>query len=267
MIIRKVSLEFGGKLTPINKNKIKGIALHHMAHPTWTIEQVHNYHRYSNKWLGIGYNYWIGLDGIIYEARGMHIGGHVRNQGSELIGIGFQGDFQKNNNMTDEQVRSAIELIQWLLPQFPQLSVKDVGGHKDFVATLCPGKYFRMAEIKKGLEVKTIEVPPVARQLYRVRKSWQDARSQLGAFAVLKNAKRLADTNPGYSVFDNRGVSIYPLVTENSHDIYTVVRGDTLWGIAQSNLGSGIRWKEIYDLNNLSSTILQIGQKLKLPQK
>lgn len=30
---------------------------------------------------------------------------------------------------------------------------------------------------------------------------------------------------------------------------YTVLSGDTLWGIAQKTLGSGGRWKEIYNLN------------------
>lgn len=30
---------------------------------------------------------------------------------------------------------------------------------------------------------------------------------------------------------------------------YTVVKGDTLWGIAKTHLGSGARWTEIYELN------------------
>ncbi len=33
---------------------------------------------------------------------------------------------------------------------------------------------------------------------YRVRKSWEDASSQIGAFKILKNAKACADKNPGY---------------------------------------------------------------------
>lgn len=45
--------------------------------------------------------------------------------------------------------------------------------------------------------------------LYRVRKSWADASSQLGAFSVLDNAKALADANPGYSVFDSTGAAVY----------------------------------------------------------
>lgn len=45
--------------------------------------------------------------------------------------------------------------------------------------------------------------------LYRVRKSWADAASQLGAFADPDNAKALADQNPGYTVFDAAGNAVY----------------------------------------------------------
>ena len=48
-----------------------------------------------------------------------------------------------------------------------------------------------------------------AKQIYRVRKSWSDATSQKGAFSDLNNAKKCADQNKGYSVFDGNGNSIY----------------------------------------------------------
>ena len=44
---------------------------------------------------------------------------------------------------------------------------------------------------------------------YRVRKSWGDAASQVGAFKVLENAKACADEHPGTYVFDPDGVKIY----------------------------------------------------------
>lgn len=40
---------------------------------------------------------------------------------------------------------------------------------------------------------------------YRVRKSWDDAKSQLGAYTILANAKAMADKNPGYEVYDWNG--------------------------------------------------------------
>ena len=44
---------------------------------------------------------------------------------------------------------------------------------------------------------------------YRVRKSWADSKTQKGAYKILENAKKCADANPGYSVFDVNGVNIY----------------------------------------------------------
>ena len=44
---------------------------------------------------------------------------------------------------------------------------------------------------------------------YRVRKSWADAKSQKGAYKVLKNAKACANKTEGYSVFDWNGNVVY----------------------------------------------------------
>ena len=51
----------------------------------------------------------------------------------------------------------------------------------------------------------------------------------------------------------------------NSATVYTVKKNDTLWGIASKYYGYGIKWRIIYDYNNLSSTILKVGQKLIIP--
>ena len=46
--------------------------------------------------------------------------------------------------------------------------------------------------------------------MYRVRKSWSDAKSQIGAYKVLDNAKKKVDENSGYKVFDASGNVVYP---------------------------------------------------------
>ena len=48
---------------------------------------------------------------------------------------------------------------------------------------------------------------------------------------------------------------------------YAVRSGDTLWSIAQRELGSGKRYTEIAELNKLASDVLTPGQVLKLPAK
>ena len=45
------------------------------------------------------------------------------------------------------------------------------------------------------------------KQLYRVRKSWADAKSQIGAYSSLESAKKACKA--GYSVFDNSGKAVY----------------------------------------------------------
>ena len=46
-----------------------------------------------------------------------------------------------------------------------------------------------------------------------------------------------------------------------------MVRGDTLWGIAQKYLGNGNRYKEIMELNGLKSSTIYAGQVFKIPAK
>lgn len=45
--------------------------------------------------------------------------------------------------------------------------------------------------------------------LYRVRKSWADAKSQIGAYKNLDNAKKAADKKTGYKVYDDNGKLVY----------------------------------------------------------
>lgn len=47
--------------------------------------------------------------------------------------------------------------------------------------------------------------------------------------------------------------------------VYTVKDGDTLWGLAEEWLGTGLRYPEIMDYNNLKSDALSVGQVLKIP--
>ena len=51
---------------------------------------------------------------------------------------------------------------------------------------------------------------------YRVRKSWEDAASQLGAYTILANAKAMTDKHPGYEVYDWNGRQVYPEVAEGA---------------------------------------------------
>jgi nucleoid-associated protein YgaU len=48
--------------------------------------------------------------------------------------------------------------------------------------------------------------------------------------------------------------------------VYVVKPGDTLWDIAANQLGNGLRYKEIAELNGLNDAdYIYQGQELKLP--
>ena len=53
------------------------------------------------------------------------------------------------------------------------------------------------------------EAPAASNQIYRIRKSWADAASQIGAYSNLEYAK--AACKDGYAVFDAAGKQIWPL--------------------------------------------------------
>lgn len=63
-----------------------------------------------------------------------------------------------------------------------------------------------------------------------------------------------------------RGVECV-ITVKAKYRTHKVVKGDTLYKIAQNYLGDGQRYKEIVSLNKLKSTVIDIGQVLKIPNK
>ena len=93
--------------------------------------------------------------------------------------------------------------------------------HRWFANKSCPGSwmYARMGDLAAKVtaqlgggtsgDTETEYPEKLTEGYYRVRKAWSDSKSQKGAYKILSNAKKCADANPGYSVFDNNGVNIY----------------------------------------------------------
>ena len=88
--------------------------------------------------------------------------------------------------------------------------------HRWFANKSCPGNwmYARMGDLAEkvtaqlggGISGNTETEHPekLTEGYYRVRKTWADSKTQKGAYKILSNAKRCADSNPGYSVFDDK---------------------------------------------------------------
>ncbi len=87
------------------------------------------------------------------------------------------------------------------------------------------------AEFKKKVQSymnsgSSAPATPSAKKIYRVRKTWSDAKSQIGAFSSLENAKKAC--KPSYSVFDSNGKVVYPVKKSVDEIAREVIQGK--WG-------------------------------------
>lgn len=93
-----------------------------------------------------------------------------------------------------------------------------ITAHRWFANKSCPGDwlYARLgdlaAKVTAALGGSTQAPSANDKVWYRVRKTWADAKSQIGAYHSLANAKACADKNAGYYVFDESGKVLYPNV-------------------------------------------------------
>lgn len=140
--------EWGGGLS--SRPATKYIILHHRGGDGDAVS-IHKQHL-RNGWSGIGYHFYVRKDGTIYTGRPVsRIGAHCDGYNSFSVGICFEGNYEKERTMPDAQKKAGQELISYLKELFPYAEVK---GHKSFVSTACPGKYFPLDEIKEGKVMK-----------------------------------------------------------------------------------------------------------------
>lgn len=109
-------------------------------------------------------------------------------------------------------VDRAAELAAMLLNQYGW-DTSHLKRHYDASRKHCPrrildeGLWDNFVKCTASYMKKQGGVAPAAAPLYRVRKTWADSKSQLGAYAVLDNAKN--NCPAGYSVYDEAGKAIY----------------------------------------------------------
>lgn len=109
-------------------------------------------------------------------------------------------------------VDRAAELAAMLLNQYGW-DTSHLKRHYDASRKHCPrrildeGLWDNFVKCTASYMKKQGRVAPAAAPLYRVRKTWADSKSQLGAYAVLDNAKK--NCPAGYSVYDEAGKVIY----------------------------------------------------------
>lgn len=149
MEIIETNLEF----TSLSKRSVTNrIILHHSGVSVLqSIEVIHNYHKNTNKWAGIGYHFYVRKDGSIYRGRPEEmIGAHAYGANSDSIGICAEGNFNEET-MSDIQKNAIKELVAYLKEKY---NITKVQRHSDTIATTCPGKNYPFDDIINGQVIK-----------------------------------------------------------------------------------------------------------------
>lgn len=146
MQIQKANLQFNGTLA--KRGRTDGLLLHHAA-GLGSVESIHNYHKNANKWAGIGYNFYIRLDGSIWEGRGWDkVGAHAgasSGYNGKTIGVCFEGNYSELPSMPVAQFNAGVWLIKEAYKKYGKIPV---WGHREVCATACPGRNFPLDKFK-----------------------------------------------------------------------------------------------------------------------
>ncbi|MGN0478336.1 MAG: N-acetylmuramoyl-L-alanine amidase [Hominenteromicrobium sp.] len=213
------------KISPYSNprdHKIDKITIHHMA-GNLSVESCGNVFSGTRE---ASANYGVGTDGRV----GMYVEEKNRSWASsnrdndmravtiEVANDGGAPDWHVSDKALDKLIALCVDICRRNgIAALHYTGDKDgnLTRHNMFAATGCPGPYLESkfpyiaAEVNKCLNAGTAAEPdePAVKQLYRVRKTWDDVKSQIGAFEVLDNAKAACKT--GYKVFDSSGTVVY----------------------------------------------------------
>ena len=130
------------------RNTTEQIVLHHSGVTVrQSVETIHNYHKNTNGWSGIGYHFYVRTTGEIYRGRPENtVGAHAVGANYNSIGICFEGNFSKEK-MGEKQIKAGQELVAYLKEKY---AISKVVRHRDVDNSECPGNDFPFNEIKNG---------------------------------------------------------------------------------------------------------------------
>ncbi len=154
-----------------------------------------------------------------YDRGAYHVG---VNYGGKLFGIcnnrnsiGVEICVNEGCNY-EKAFQNGVQVVKDLVKRF-NIPADRVVSHYDVCGKNCPSEirkhadWERFKRLIKDVNIEAEEIQPEIQvdQFYRVRKSWLDSKSQIGAYTKLSNAKEAANQNPDYAVYDWNGSCIY----------------------------------------------------------
>lgn len=139
------------------------------------------------------------------------------------------------NLVTDICKRNGIKKLLWKNDKtlIGQVDKQNMTLHNWFAPTGCPGPYLesKMGEIANNVNARLGSSEPDQNggdEIYRVRKTWKDVASQIGAYKDYDLACKCADENPGYYVFNSKGKKLYPTTAPANNDVIVKITADVL---------------------------------------
>ena len=185
-------------------------------------------------------HYFVGFDGEIWQSVedkniAWHCGASIYKHGEcrNANSIGIELCVRKKNTASlgatdkdwyfeDATVEAAAELTRYLMEKY-NVPASHVIRHYDVTGKICPNPYVYNTTAHTWDEFKNMVSGSAGasqpQRLYRVRKSWEDTKSQIGAFSSLDNAKKAC--TDGYSVYDWNGKAVYSTVAAGGTDAAT----------------------------------------------
>lgn len=185
-------------------------------------------------------NYGIGVDGSVgmfVEEKDRSWCSSSRENDNRAVTIECASDKTEPYAINDKVYNKLIELmvdicrrngktkLLWLkdknktLNYTPKSDEMLLSVHRWFANKSCPGTfiYNRLPQIATRVtEILAGSSPETEIKWYRVRKTWKDEKSQIGAYEVLNNA--IAACPVGYSVFDYTGKAVF---TQKGPKVYS----------------------------------------------
>lgn len=163
-----------------------------------------------------------------------------------------------NLQVTAKTEENTVELTKYLMKKY-NIPVANVRTHAEVTnyGKTCPNwsanNWDRWKKFKAKLTTASTPPPNTdAKQLYRIRKTWADAKSQVGAYSSLESAKQQCPI--GYSVFDDNGKCVYTKGTTTTSALYRVKTSTGVQLGAFSNLDNAKKLAQekqaiVYDEN------------------
>ena len=247
-------------------NPIKFIVVHYLGVPN-----ADNPNLYGG---GLGGHYNVKRDGTIWLAANprtaivWHCGGGLQGSGGHSFyqictnsnsigiecGVAYTDTSVKSASgdsdqwyFTKETQESLVFLVSKLMDEYG-ISIDHVIRHYDVTGKICPNPYVKnnnlrtswtwnqfkayLAEYRQSGGYTDGAADP---KYYRVRKTWADASSQLGAYTILDNAK--ANCPAGYTVFDPDGKAVYtPEAAAEPEKASSGLQASSLKGLSEADV-------------------------------